>query len=70
MESIAKKATQALASLAEVEQRECPEHGHYQSRKTTFGGVTAWTRCRECFEEDGRKNVEEQDHKRRIALNE
>jgi len=70
MESIAKKATQAITSLAEVEQRECPEHGPYQSRKSTFAGHSIWTPCRECFEDEGRKYVEEQDRKRRIALNE
>jgi len=70
MESIAKKATQAITSLAEVEQRECPEHGPYQSRKTTFAGVAAWSACPACVDAEGRKNVEEQDRKRRAASNE
>jgi DNA replication protein DnaC len=70
MENIAMKATQAITSLAEIEQRECTGHGPYQSRKSMFAGHSIWTPCPECFEEEGRKCVEEQDRKRRIALNE
>jgi DNA replication protein DnaC len=70
MENIAVKATQALANLAEVEQRTCPDHGQYHSRKTAFADTVVWTPCRECIEAEGRKNVEEQDQKRQVALNE
>lgn len=70
MAGSAENVSLVLANLAEVEQRSCPDHGPYQSRKTIFAGVAAWTPCRECFETEGRKNVEEQDRKRQIALNE
>jgi len=70
MENVALKTTQIAADLAEIEQRDCPDHGLYQSRKTTFAGVVIWSACPRCIDEEGRKNIEEQDRKRRAASNE
>ncbi len=70
MENIAVAGMAVLANLAEIEQRECPAHGSYQSRKLVVGRQMAWAPCPACLEAEGRKNAEEQDRKRRIALNE
>ena len=66
MDDLARKITEDVI-LAEVEQRECPDHGAYQSRKTSFSGITTWTPCRKCMDAEGRKNVEEQDAIRKKA---
>ena len=64
MDDLARKTMEDVI-LAEVEQRECPDHGAYQSRKTSFSGITTWTPCRKCMDAEGRKNVVEQDEHRK-----
>lgn len=66
MEDLARSTLENVI-LAEVEQRECPEHGPYQSRKTSFAGITTWTPCRACMDEEGRKNVVDQEMARQKA---
>ena len=56
--------------LAEIEQQECPIHGPFQSRKFSLGGTEIATRCSACFEDDALKEVQEQERKRQMAMNE
>ncbi len=56
--------------LAEVVQAECPIHGPFQSRKFSLGGTEIATQCGACFEDAAQREVQEQERKRQIALNE
>lgn len=61
------KLAESLPLLAEVELKNCEQHGEFQSRRFSVGGASGWSTCPACLEDQGRKNAEEQERQRQAA---